>query len=162
MCREEALCSAFCAMIQVDEAAPLWGAGPVRGSCESQSAAAAEALRSHWEEVEQPPPDLQVGYLLPRTASPQGISQRLLTPLSPGLRPQISQWPCLEGFLSQQPTPGCPAQTVPPCSHADGTGQSHTLGNLPPEKVRTLRAASALSFTPHPPPASSPRLASPP
>lgn len=47
-------------MAQVDEATPLWGARPVWGASESESAAAAEALCPNWEEVEQPPPDLQV------------------------------------------------------------------------------------------------------
>lgn len=32
----------------------------------------------------------------------------------PGLRPQASQWACLEGFLSQQPTAGCPASPSNP------------------------------------------------
>jgi hypothetical protein len=55
-------------MAQVDEAAPLWGARPVRGARESQPAAA-EALCPHREEVEQLPPDLQVGAQLPKELS---------------------------------------------------------------------------------------------
>ena len=39
-------------MTQVDEATPLRGARPVRGARESQSAATAETLCPHWEEVE--------------------------------------------------------------------------------------------------------------
>lgn len=102
-------------MTQVDEATPLRGAGPVWGTCESQPATAAETLCPHGEEVEQPPPDLQVGTAAVQGSSPPVASLGdcpLLSP--PGLRPQASQWACLEGFLSQKPTPGCPAQTVQP------------------------------------------------
>lgn len=66
-CLAEALCSPLMPMSQVDEAAPLWSARSVRGACESQSAEA-EALCPHRQEVEQPPPDLQVGTRLPRVA----------------------------------------------------------------------------------------------
>lgn len=82
-------------MTQVDEAASLRGARSVRGTRESQSAAA-EALRPHRQEVEQPPPDLQV--VIP-------ASQDSISPASvpPGLRPRASHWTRLGGFLSPAP-----------------------------------------------------------
>lgn len=135
----------------MDEAAPLWGARPVRGTCESQPAAAEEALRPHREEVEQPPPDLQV-----ETPAAQGdlhswrVSEAL-DRLFPGLRPQASRWACLEGFLSQQPTAGCPASPSNPTPML--------IGSAPPPPQFSLRERwdplnSALSSFPpslHPP-----------
>lgn len=114
-------------MTQVDEAAPLWGARPVRGTCESQSAAA-EALCPHWQEVEQPSPDLQVG-------TPRCPGWHPSQDISPGLRPRASQPACLEGFLSQQHPPGCLAKVV--CLHSAPTPRltraahpRHTLVSL--------------------------------
>lgn len=114
-------------MTQVDEAAPLRGARPVRGTCESQPAAA-EALRPHWQEVEQPPPDLQVG-------TPRCPGWHPSQDISPGLRPRASQRACLEGFLSQQHPPGCLAEAV--CPHSTptpaltrATHPRHTLVSL--------------------------------
>ena len=67
----------------MDEAAPLWGARPVRGTCESQPAAAEEALRPHGEEVEQPPPDLQVETPAAQGGLPSGHVSEALGGLLP-------------------------------------------------------------------------------
>lgn len=85
-------------MSQVDEAAPLWGAGPVRGTSESQSAAAAEALCPHREEVEQPPSDLQVV-----GSAAQG-----------GVCPLAGR---ASGLLSQSPPQGTQPQQTSPLPH---------------------------------------------
>lgn len=111
---------------QVDEAAPLWGARPVRGTCESQPAAAEEALRPHREEVEQPPPDLQV-----ETPAAQGDlrSWRVSEALGP-----LIPWAEASGFpvglsgrlpfpAAHCRVPGLPIQSHP---HADWIGPSPT------------------------------------
>lgn len=103
-------------VMQVDEETPLWGARPVWGACESQPATAAETLCPHGEEVEQPPPDLQVGTA---TQPSHSTGRRLLAPL-PTLAEASGFIVGLSGRLPfPEAHPRVPSIDCPICSHAE-------------------------------------------
>ena len=83
--------------------------------------------------------------------SAHGVFLKRWDRLFPGLRPQASPWACLEGFLSQQPTAGCPASPSNPTPML--------IGSAPPPPQSPSRewwdplnsALSSFPPSPHPP-----------